>query len=178
MERICYPMSLAPGGDVRPESQYISVGHSYKKGLSETIAYSHLIGAGMDMLRDDVSVTIDGTRYEPDLVYMNESRGIYIDIEVDEPYSAKGKPTHYCREDGVPKDERRNMSFQAHGWHVLRFTEEQLFRFPEGCARMIAQLLVSLGEMDAIPQGLLHSSELEPVPQWTYEESRQMCAAR
>lgn len=43
---------------------------------------------------------------------------------------------------------------------------------------MIAQLLVRLGEMDAIPQGLLHSAELEPVPQWTYEESRQMCASR
>lgn len=176
MNRLSYPIYVSPEIDSLSEGQSISTGHRYKKGLSETIAYSHLIGAGMDMLRDDVCVTIDGVRYEPDLVYMNESRGIYLDIEVDEPYSAKGKPTHFCSESGIPKDGKRNRAFCSHGWHVIRFTEEQLFRYPKGCARLIAELLVSLDEMDAVPERLIPTPSLESVLQWTEEEALQMFA--
>lgn len=176
MQRNCYPLLLHPAAGSETLSHSISTGHRYKKGLSETIAYSHLIGSGMDMLRDDVCVSIDGVRYEPDLVYINESRGIYIDIEMDEPYSAKGIPTHFCNENGVSKDERRNMRFCSHGWHVLRFSEEQLFRIPDSCARMIAELLVSLGEMDVVPERLKQAPSLEHVTQWTEAEALQMHA--
>lgn len=175
MNRLSYPIYVSPEIDSLSEGQFISTGHRYKKGLSETIAYSHLIGAGMDMLRDDVCVTIDGVRYEPDLVYMDESRGIYLDIEVDEPYSAKGKPTHFCSESGIPKDEKRNRAFCSHGWYVIRFTEEQLFRYPESCARLIAEILVRLGEMDTVPERLSQAPDLDPVPQWSEEEAKRMC---
>lgn len=176
MNRISYPLLIAPSAGIPSGRHFISTGHRYKKGLSETIAYSHLIGAGMDMLRDDVCVTIDGVRYEPDLVYINDSRGVYIDIEVDEPYSAKGRATHFCGENGVPRDERRNIRFSSQGWHVLRFTEEQLFRFPDSCSRIIAELLVGLGEMDVIPERLMQAPYLEPVLQWTEAEALQMHA--
>lgn len=174
MNRTCYPLLLAPDAGSISVDCSIANGHRYKKGLSETIAYSHLIGEGLDMLRDDVSVTIDGTRYEPDLVFLNESRNIRIDIEVDEPYSAKGMPTHFCDERGVSKDEQRNRRFCTHGWYVLRFTEEQLFRFPASCASIIANLLYSLGEIKTVPERLRKAPALEPVPQWTREEARQM----
>jgi hypothetical protein len=46
-----------------------------------------------------VPVRIDKHNYEPDMVYLNEEKGVCIDIEVDEPYSASGRPTHYLTTD-------------------------------------------------------------------------------
>ena len=70
-----------------------------------------------------MSVTINGHRYEPDLAYIDAKKGVYVDIEIDEPYSGNHHLTYYITEYGAHKDQRHNETFRNAGWHVFRFIE-------------------------------------------------------
>lgn len=151
----------------------ISTGSKNKKtGASELVAFSHVFRLGLDNIREDVSVTINGHRYEPDLAYINEEKGIYVDIEIDEPYSGQHHATHYITADGTHKDQPRNDTFCKAGWHVVRFTEQQMFCQTKACMKVIFDLLLQQGAIDAIPHRLANAEPLVSEPCWTAEESK------
>jgi hypothetical protein len=111
--------------------------------------------------------------YTPDFAYVNFAESVYIDIEVDEPYTprrANSKdpliPTHF-----VGKDDRRDRFFQQHGWAVIRFSERQVLLYPERCCKVIGEMVAELlGDPDILLR-FEHISDLESEPQWTEEES-------
>lgn len=167
-----YPLVLAPavGATFVPPASSRK-GKTKKKGPSELIAFSRLHRLGLKSLRADVTVKISGHNYEPDRAYVDERRSIGIGIEVDEPYSVSGHPSHYIDADGQDKDGRRNELFQQAGWWVARFSEEMLYKHPEQCMRVISEVMAQAGAIDQMPEAAVGIQKPEPQPRWTEQES-------
>ena len=165
-----YPIILQPISDVS-----VVLPSSSKKirriGASEMVILSRLLKLGLREIREDVCVRIERHNYEPDYAYVNNKKGIYIDIEVDEPYSTKGKPTHYVMADGLNSDSERNQRFQSAGWYVVRFTEEQIFCHTAQCMKVVYKLARDTDAINELPPKLLHIPALEPCPRWNSSDS-------
>lgn len=142
-----------------------------RMGASELVNLSRLFKLGLSEIRENVCVRIEGHNYEPDYAYINKEKGIYIDIEVDEPYSTKGKPTHYLMADGSNSDRARNQRFQEAGWYVVRFTEEQIFCHTAQCMKVVYELAKDADAINELPQKLRHLPALEPCPRWNSSDS-------
>ena len=133
-----YPIIQTATGTADRSRFFITLGAKNKKtGASELAVFSHVFGLDLEKIREDVSVTIGGHRYEPDLAYIDKENGVYVDIEIDEPYSSFHRPTHFITEDGTHKDQRRNKLFLSAGWHVCRFTEQQMFCQTKSCMKAV-----------------------------------------
>ncbi|MEH0156207.1 hypothetical protein V6R21_18805 [Limibacter armeniacum] len=103
--------------------------------------------------------------YVPDIVYKDHT-GLHIDIEIDEPYSVEsGEPIHY-----IGADDRRNRFFLENGWVVMRFSEEQVKRYPDSCCREIGQVLSQL-KHEPIRDGLNKVRKLPAQKCWNKEEA-------
>lgn len=113
------------------------VRRSVRVGRSEETFHKQLLKHfGKDFIRKSVQLGEGEFAYVPDCCYIDEEKGIYIDIEIDEPYVAETlEPIHY-----KGKDEARNAFFTKHGWLVIRFSEEQIIKFPQGCCNQIEAL--------------------------------------
>lgn len=90
--------------------------------------------------------------FYPDIILI--SNGLYIDIEIDEPYAASnGAPIHYLNEiSGIALssvDQGRNDYMRSNGWEIIRFAEEQVFLFPNQCVGFIRFILNSLSKGSA-----------------------------
>lgn len=171
-----YPIVLKPMGVARG-SHIVKGGRggkNKKQGPSELVSFARICRLGGKALREDVVVALEGHRYEPDLAYVDTKRGIYLDIEIDEPYSTSGLPTHYVMANGVPKDGERNRRFQQAGWHVVRFCEEQIFCHTASCLKVIYTLLMELGAVNEIPPKVQDAPNLEHIQQWTEQQSLDM----
>ena len=108
-------------------------GKNCKKGPGEQLLALWIMRHRLKGFYDNLTLRVGGHRYEPDLVYIDEQRGIFIDIENDEPYTlGKRIPTHY-----LGKDDQRNSDITAAGWIVLRFSEKQLIDTPARVVRTI-----------------------------------------
>ena len=149
-------------------------GRICKTGPSELVAFGRIVALGLKDIHADVCTKINGHNYEPDLAYIDEQKGIYVDIEVDEPYSGGGKPTHYMNADGTNKDSQRNQNFLNAGWHVVRFSEEQIFCQTEECMKVVNTLLLNVGAIDELPKSLEKVPDLKTVSRWTYAESNEL----
>lgn len=143
-------------------------------GQSELIAFARFFKYGCADIREDICVKIDGHNYEPDFAYINKERGVYIDIEVDEPYAASGHPTHFMLDDGTNKDSARNERFRQAGWYIIRFSEEQIFCHTRECLREIYKLAINAGAIDTLPVSLQDTPDLQPQPRWTKSDSFNM----
>jgi len=157
-----------------PDASVILPFPSKKKkrmGASEMVNLYRLFRLGLGEIREDVCVRFEGHNYEPDYAYINEEKGIYIDIEVDEPYSTGGKPTHYLNADGTNSDSARNQRFQQAGWYVARFTEEQMFCHTAQCMKAVYELAMKAGAIDHLPQKLLDVPDLKPCRRWDANDS-------
>lgn len=151
----------------------ISTGCKNKKtGASELVSFSHVFALGLDNIKEDVCVTIDGHRYEPDLAYIDEKNCVYVDIEIDEPYSGQHHPTHYVTGKGTHRDQRRNDTFRNSGWHVVRFTEQQMFCQTKSCMKEVFVFLLKVGAIEVVPSKLINAEPLKLEPCWTSEESK------
>ena len=71
----------------------------------------------------------------PDYILLNNEKKIFIDIEIDEPYSLNDDLLFHF--DG--KDSDRNFTFIFNNWFVIRFTEEQIIKYPNECCAYIQQ---------------------------------------
>lgn len=73
----------------------------------------------------------------PDFIIKSLNYNIYIDVEIDEPYTLKNNsPTHFIEE-----DDSRNYTFIAKNWFVIRFTESQIVNNTENCIELIDLLM-------------------------------------
>ena len=107
--------------------------------------------------------------YYPDFVY-SDSSGLCIDIEIDEPYAWPSRQaTHY-----KGKDDARNAFFLHHQWAVVRFSEEQVVRYPHLCCQELAALIFYLNGRSYSAR--LYVDRLPRCPQWDWMESRFLAA--
>lgn len=142
-----------------------------KKGLSEEY-FSKYLEDYFSEIYTAVKVPVVGDNaYYPDILLVTDS--LYIDIEIDEPYvGSDGTPIHYySTKYGVPKivDEDRNKYMTDHGFEVIRFSEEQIFRYPEECVDYIVDFV------NGVTSGLDKIAPFEHVVRkWSIEESAKL----
>ena len=87
----------------------------------------------------DKKIRINRSFYYPDIVIVKG--GMYIDVEIDEPYSNEGIPIHYQEDKG---DKMRNEFFTENGWEVIRFSEKQVFNNTKECISFIGKYITSI----------------------------------
>ncbi|WP_304236547.1 hypothetical protein [Jiulongibacter sediminis] len=105
--------------------------------------------------------------YEPDIVLIDHSLNLYIDIEIDEPYDGYFRfPTHEAREDQTKKDDTRDLFFTESGWVVIRFTERQIHLQEQECLAHIRDVYNSIRDFN-----LEVKSNCQSEPQWDYQQS-------
>jgi very-short-patch-repair endonuclease len=118
----------------------------------------------------------EGYHYTPDFAYIDERLNLHIDIEIDEPYVYhSGKPTHCLDAD---KDRKRNSFFNNRGWIVIRFSEEQVIRYPHSCCQTIAQTLAQVTGDRLILNRFVNIPDLQQQRQWTEVEAEEMAERR
>ncbi len=102
--------------------------------------------------------------YYPDII-LKDKDGIYIDIEIDEPYSMNenNAPIHY-----VGFDDARNKKFLDNDWIVIRFSEKQIFEYTKQCYDFIISLHKCIHRCD---MSLLEIDKKFICPIWSKEES-------
>jgi len=167
-----YPLLLAPEQGtaiVMPQ-----LGKSCKKGPGEQWLAMWIWSHRLKGFYDNLTLTSRGHRYEPDLAYIDEQRGIYIDIENDEPYTmGKRTPTHY-----LGKDNQRNENVTAAGWIVLRFSEKQCIDSPARVARTVMDVIRSIAPDVEMPRELQNVQPADTDPRWDHDTARQHAKSR
>lgn len=109
--------------------------------------------------------------YTPDFIYVDPELNLWIDIEIDEPYAYDTKkPIHYIDS----RDEDRNDFFIQRGWVVIRFSEEQVVRYPDRCCKTIARAIADILGDDSILNSFNYVSDLKPATRWTSEQGLEM----
>ena len=140
-------------------------------GFSEAKFYAYLTHYFKDKVKRGLTLNIPNFKhhYSPDFVYIDKSVNLYIDIEIDEPYAYNSKvATHFV---GSSKDINRNNFFLNRNWLVIRFSEEQVVRYPQSCCKAIAKVIANvLGDNLYLSQFAM-VTDLEPMKQWTESEA-------
>lgn len=143
-------------------------------GFSEAKFYAYLTHYFKDKVKRGLTLNIPNFKYHysPDFVYIDKAVNLYIDIEIDEPYAYNSKvPTHFI---GASKDTNRNNFFLNRNWLVIRFSEEQVVRYPQSCCKAIAKVIANvLGDNLYLSQFAM-VVDLEPMKQWTESEALYM----
>lgn len=138
------------------------------RGRSEEVFKTHLVNRFGKKIRQNMQLGKFKSPYAPDFVWADEENGLFIDIEIDEPYTAlEGEPIHFRG-----ADDARNDFFIRNGWLVVRFAEEQIVQYPEACCTQIEQVIAYL---------LLQRTTLDicvpVVAHWTRKEAQEMAKA-
>ena len=124
-----------------------------KIGKSEP-AFCNLVKSNLPYtVRKDIKVPVAQTFYYPDIVVI--ARGLFIDIEIDEPYTDDdGKPIHYIEtstDNWDSVDMHRNRFMSNQGWEIIRFAEEQVVKYPQECVAFINTVIDTLIESGSQP---------------------------
>ncbi|EKQ71206.1 hypothetical protein OsccyDRAFT_0058 [Leptolyngbyaceae cyanobacterium JSC-12] len=110
--------------------------------------------------------------YVPDFAYIDPILNLYIDIEVDEPYTHNTRqPLHYADSE---KDQQRNQFFLEAGWIVIRFSELQVVKMPMSCCKVIASTIASITQDNTLMNPFRQVPTLKPEQRWSYEEAQHM----
>jgi len=114
--------------------------------------------------------------YSTDFTISFPSIGVWIDVEIDEPYDYKTSfPTH-CADD--ERDRNRNSFFLKNNWIVVRFSEEQVVRHPSSCCKEIASVIQVVTGITMYSQFLATAPTLMPMPMWTKQQAKKMAKAK
>jgi hypothetical protein len=113
-----------------------------------------------------------GRSFSTDFAVVLEEIGLYIDIEVDEPYDLKKRRPTHCIDDY--HDRYRNGFFLKGNWVIIRFAEEQVVRYPKACCREIASCVFQITGIDKFLKPLVAEPILRSIPQWSKKEARRM----
>ncbi len=171
-DRRNYPLLLVPnqGTDIVMPHK----GKNCKKGPGEQWLALWIMRHRLKGFYDNLALRTGSHRYEPDLAYIDEQRGIFIDIENDEPYTlGKRTPTHY-----QGKDDQRNCDITAAGWIVLRFSEKQLIDTPARVIRTVMDVVRSISPDVDMPQVLQNVQPVDTDSRWDYDTARQHAKSR
>lgn len=105
--------------------------------------------------------------YEPDLAYIDVEKGIFLDVEIDEPYVGWDRTLiHYQTSEGTI-DDSRNEHFTERGWCVIRFSEKQIYYEPLSCLKKIFELLHKMDVTIGIPSVLLNVLDVKQDEWWS-----------
>lgn len=149
-------------------------GRSGRRGACEDKLCSIISKYKLEGFMDNLTMFAKECPYEPDLAYINVDKGIFIDIEVDEPYSGWEKtPIHY-KIGNHTIDDKRNQCFTERGWFVLRFSEKQVFEQTMSCLKYLYQQICRIDTSMAIPSSLASVPDLKVDSMWTEAEAFQM----
>jgi len=114
--------------------------------------------------------------YSTDFTISFPEIGVWIDVEIDEPYDYKtSSPTH-CADD--ERDRNRNSFFLKNNWIVVRFSEEQVVRHPSSCCKEIASVIQIVTGMTMYSQFLATAPTLMPMLMWTKQQAKKMAKAK
>lgn len=152
------------------------IGRSGKRGFCEQKLCDEIKNLKLQGFYDGLSLFVlnNDHPYEPDLAYVDARRGIFIDIEVDEPYSGWERlPIHYKSKNGTI-DDRRNNYFTERGWTVIRFSEKQVYKHPRSCLKRVYQLLYEIDVTITMPKCLATEADISPDDIWTKEQAERM----
>lgn len=120
-----YPICLK--SKVVAHNSTIEYNRNGKIGASEDMLFKLLLHEIPKVVANNTSIFLNGVNLEPDIAIIDNQNNIFIDIEIDEPYTI-GKegliPIHYR---GL--DNKRNLAFLNNGWSIIRFSEEQVFKY-------------------------------------------------
>ncbi|MBD3637216.1 MAG: hypothetical protein HUJ25_07695 [Crocinitomicaceae bacterium] len=106
--------------------------------------------------------------YQPDFILYYPKYNLCVDIEIDEPYAmGSKKPIHF-------NDEKRNNFFLSKGWHIIRFAEEQICKYPDLCCKMISEFIrFTTGEC-IWTEGMEDFKDIPDISAWTKNEAEKM----
>lgn len=123
-----------------------------KKGASERMFVDELEEQGFYILINQ-KIPVGSKYYYPDILLIKDN--LYIDIEIDEPYSGNdGTPIHYLEDlYGIKEsvDTERNEYLVKKGFEIIRFSEEQVCLYPHECFRFITSFISSIVKGDKTP---------------------------
>lgn len=144
------------------------------QGASEAKFHDYLSKYFLDNIHTKLTVSISDFQhpYSPDFSYIDSETNLYIDIEIDEPYSYREpelEPIHYM---GV--DAKRNQFFLERGWLIIRFREEQIVKYPDSCCKTIAETIDDLLDDDRFSDQFIGIPSLRKMKQWTFSEAEKM----
>jgi hypothetical protein len=145
-----------------------------RKGKSEPKFEQHLNHYFPRQIYTHLALIIPNFKcpYTADFTYIDKEIKLFIDIEIDEPYIYNTRePIHYI---GYWKDQIRNDFFNNKGWIVIRFSEEQVVRYPDSCCKFIAQQIAEITRNSAITSQFAQTPDLQPQQQWTEKEAIEM----
>jgi very-short-patch-repair endonuclease len=144
--------------------------YNENKGKSEAYFLKYLQKYFSGQIQIDLALQINQAYYYPDFTFFSKKHQLYIDIEIDEPYNFKGKPTH-C----IGFDDTRNLFFMEAGWIVVRFTEEQVVRQPVQCCKFIADIIARITKDSSYTHIFKHIPTLTILPSpWSSQKATQM----
>ena len=139
-----------------------------KTGVSEHMFAEKLKQKGYDILINQ-KIPAGNKFFYPDILIKCD--GLYIDIEIDEPYSgADGTPIHYVDNHyrlSESIDQSRNEYISSKGFEIIRFSEEQIFLHTDDCINYIECVINSIKNAS----GEYSLSFAHIVKKWTKEEA-------
>lgn len=153
------------------------IGRKNNRGASEQSFCNKIVECDLQShFYDNISLFCAGLNYpyEPDLAYIDVEKGIFLDIEIDEPYVGWGRtPIHYKTNEGTV-DDIRNEHFTERGWCVIRFSERQIHNDPLSCLKKIFELLHKMDATISIPSVLLKEPNVKQENWWNKSRAEAM----
>lgn len=148
-------------------------GRSGKRGFSEHTLCNAIKKYGLEKFYDNLTVFAEECPFEPDLAYIDADNGIFIDIEIDEPYAGYERmPIHYKIDNNATVDDCRNKHFTDRGWIVIRFSEKQISEQCESCLKYIYSVIRMMDSSLAIPKSLVCFPDLKEETMWTKDDAQ------
>lgn len=118
--------------------------------------------------------------YWTDFVYHDSVKNILIDIEIDHPYDliyTENKAFVDTR-NTIRENDERDTYFINRGWFVIRFSEEQVVKYPASCCKFIGELLFKLTFNFSYISEYIETPSLPEMPMWSTKQSREMAAVK
>ncbi|MGE8512804.1 MAG: hypothetical protein ACN6N7_08900 [Chryseobacterium culicis] len=145
-----------------------------RTGLSESFFEKKFLNYFKNYVYKNVIIDDGKSRpYHPDYVLHIPQYNLYVDIEIDEPYSLRGKKPIHTNDD---KDEIRNQYFLDKGWGIIRFAEIQIIKFPQLCCKVISEYVRNITGDHIWLEGFHEIDDLEIVEAWSSEDSISMAS--
>ncbi len=125
-----------------------------------------------------------GEKYNPNYVVAISDWKLYLDIEIDSPYSLDNRqPKTYLtkhQNDENPEftSDKHNDYFTNQGWIVIRFAEEQIVKTPKSCCKVIAKVINDIIKDDTFLKNYDGIEDLQPIEIWDEEKCKTLEAEK
>ncbi len=116
--------------------------------------------------------------YTPDIVVHDPSSGLWLDVEIDEPWylqAGERVPYHIL---GDWHQERRDQFFVEHHWLVIRFAELQVANHLDACVGYVHQQLSRWRGGMPLKLNLPPTASVPPMPRWSQSDACQLMRPR